>query len=163
MANCWPEMAHVNTMHLSIPLTRPKVNFYTDRRVTITTEGTGVHIRWKWLLYVTPGLKFENPMFCSHGIFFVWISEYKRRPFPYTALTDWFLLQRFNPSKSSGHYMHHQFNIHEFYVLPTQRFVWIWEQTAIISLYNINWLDFITDMKSVYCAVRTGYLYIIQV
>ena len=24
-------------------------------------------------------------------------------------------------------------------------FVWIWEQTAIISLYNINWLVFITD------------------
>jgi hypothetical protein len=40
-------------------------------------------------------------------------------------------------------------------------FVWIWEQTAIISLYNINWLVFITEMKSVYSAVRTGYLYII--
>jgi len=24
-------------------------------------------------------------------------------------------------------------------------FVWIWEQTAIISLYNINWLVFVTD------------------
>jgi hypothetical protein len=24
-------------------------------------------------------------------------------------------------------------------------FVWIWEQTAIISLHNINWLVFITD------------------
>jgi hypothetical protein len=24
-------------------------------------------------------------------------------------------------------------------------FVWIWEQTAIISLYNINWLLFITE------------------
>ena len=41
-------------------------------------------------------------------------------------------------------------------------FVWIWEQTAIISLYNINWLVFITR-QSVYCAVRTGYLNIIQV
>jgi hypothetical protein len=37
-------------------------------------------------------------------------------------------------------------------------FVWIWEQTAIISLYNINWLVFITKMKSVYCAVRTASL-----
>jgi hypothetical protein len=37
-------------------------------------------------------------------------------------------------------------------------FVWIWEQTAIISLYNINWLVFITDTECVYCAVRTGYL-----
>ena len=37
-------------------------------------------------------------------------------------------------------------------------FVWISEQTAIISLYNINWLEFITQTESVYCAVRTGYL-----
>jgi len=38
-------------------------------------------------------------------------------------------------------------------------FVWIWEQTAIISLYNINWVVFITETESVYCAVRTGSLY----
>ena len=42
-------------------------------------------------------------------------------------------------------------------------FVWIWEQTAIISLYNINWLVCITETECVYCAVRTGSLYIIQV
>ena len=45
--------------------------------------------------------------------------------------------------------MYHQFNIHKLYVLPTHtvflRFVWISEQTAIISLYNINWLVFITE------------------
>ena len=41
----------------------------------------------------------------------------------------------------SGHYMYRQFNIQQFYVQPTQLylcFVWISEQTAIISLYNIN-------------------------
>jgi len=38
-------------------------------------------------------------------------------------------------------------------------FVWIWEQTAIISLYSINWLVFITETECVYCAVRTGSLY----
>ena len=37
-------------------------------------------------------------------------------------------------------------------------FVWIWEQTAIISLYSINWLVFITETECVYCAVRTEYL-----
>jgi hypothetical protein len=37
-------------------------------------------------------------------------------------------------------------------------FVWIWEQTAIISLYSINWLVCITEAESVYCAVRTGSL-----
>ena len=39
-------------------------------------------------------------------------------------------------------------------------FVWIWEQTAIISLYSINWLVCIIKTESVYCAVRTGYIYI---
>jgi len=38
-------------------------------------------------------------------------------------------------------------------------FVWIWEQTAIISVYNINWLVCVTETESVYCAVPTGYLY----
>ena len=42
-------------------------------------------------------------------------------------------------------------------------FVWIWEQTAIISLYNINWLVFITETECVYCAVRTGSWNVIQV
>ena len=40
-------------------------------------------------------------------------------------------------------------------------FVWIWEQTAIISLYNINWLVFITNTQCVYSAVRNESLYII--
>ena len=39
-------------------------------------------------------------------------------------------------------------------------FVWIWEQTAIVSLYNINWLVCITETESVYCTVRSRYLYI---
>jgi hypothetical protein len=37
-------------------------------------------------------------------------------------------------------------------------FVWISAQTAIISLYNINWLVFITETECVYCAVRTACL-----
>ena len=37
-------------------------------------------------------------------------------------------------------------------------FVWISEQTAITSLYSINWLIFITKTVCVYCAVRTGSL-----
>ena len=40
-------------------------------------------------------------------------------------------------------------------------FVWIWEQTAIISLYCINWLVCIAETECVYCAVRTGSLYTI--
>ena len=37
-------------------------------------------------------------------------------------------------------------------------FVFIWEQTATCATYSINWLVFITEMKSVYCAVRLGSL-----
>ena len=40
-------------------------------------------------------------------------------------------------------------------------FLWIWEQTAIISLYSVDWLVFITETECVYCAVRTKSLYII--
>ena len=32
------------------------------------------------------------------------------------------------------------------------------KKTAIIFLYNINWLVFITETECVYCAIRTGYL-----
>jgi len=35
-------------------------------------------------------------------------------------------------------------------------------RTMIISLYSFNWLVFITETESVYCAVRTGSLYITQ-
>ena len=37
-------------------------------------------------------------------------------------------------------------------------FVFIWEQTATCATYSINWLVFITEMESVYSAVRTGCL-----
>jgi hypothetical protein len=36
-------------------------------------------------------------------------------------------------------------------------FVWIWEQTAIISLYSIDWLVFIIETGCVYCAVRSTF------
>jgi len=54
--------------------------------------------------------------------------------------------------------MYRQFNIQQFYVLPTHCIyvfcVWISEQTAIISLYSIYCLVFITETENVYCAVR---------
>ena len=52
----------------------------------------------------------------------------------------------------------------EFCVLPTQ-YIYVFcvdLRTAIISLYSINWLVFITETVCVYCAVRTRSLYIIQ-
>jgi len=42
-------------------------------------------------------------------------------------------------------------------------FLWLSEQTAIISLYKNNGLFFCTtEAECVYCAVRTGYLNVIQ-
>ena len=41
--------------------------------------------------------------------------------------------------------------------------MWISEETVIISLYSINGLVCITETVCVYCAVRTGSLFIIQV
>jgi len=38
-------------------------------------------------------------------------------------------------------------------------FVWISGQRKVISQYSINWLVFITETGSVYCAIRTGSLY----
>ena len=37
-------------------------------------------------------------------------------------------------------------------------FVFIWGKTATCATYIINWLVLITEMKSFYCAVRTGSL-----
>ena len=42
-------------------------------------------------------------------------------------------------------------------------FVWISKQTEIISLYNINWLVFITETECVYCAVRNECFNVIQI
>jgi len=63
--------------------------------------------------------------------------------------------------KPTGHVMHHQFNIQKPYALPTLYlcvFVFICEQPATCATYSINLLVFITQMKSVYSAVRTGSL-----
>ena len=50
---------------------------------------------------------------------FVWIWEQTAIISLYNI--NWLVLtQRFNPLQPSGHYMYHQFNIQQFYVLPTQ-------------------------------------------
>jgi hypothetical protein len=64
----------------------------------------------------------------------------------------------------SGHYMYRQFlTFTNSPFCPHGVFVWISEQTAIISLYRINGRVCITETESVYCAVRTGSSLILQV
>jgi len=96
-----------------------------------------------------------------------YVSQNKQRLFPYATLTDWFLKQIFIPLKPSGHSLYvspglslnnSAFSPHGVFMC----FVCISEQTAIISLYNINWLVFITETECVYCAVRTESLYLIH-
>jgi len=88
-------------------------------------------------------------------------SENKQRLFPYTALTDFFYnsdLTLWSPvvtiCTTSLTFSNSAFCPHSVFMC----LVWIWEQTAIISVYSINWLFFITETESVYCAVRTEYL-----
>jgi hypothetical protein len=67
----------------------------------------------------------------------------------------------FNLLKPSDYYMHHKIS-HSQIPLPApiafMFLVCISEQTAIISLYSIDWLDFITEAESVYCTVRAELL-----
>ena len=89
-------------------------------------------------------------------------SENKQPVFPYTALTDWFFITEtesvYCAVRTESIY-NSTFCPHSVFVC----FVWISEQTAIISLYSVNWVAFITETQCGYCAVRTGYLNIIQV
>ena len=65
------------------------------------------------------------------------------------------------PLKPTGHVMHQQFNIQQLYVLPTLYLCVLYlsenKQRLVPLTAETDWF-FITEMKSVYCAVRTGYL-----
>jgi hypothetical protein len=67
---------------------------------------------------------------------------------------------------SSGYFTYHQIwhskilrSAHTVFMC----FVWISEQTAVIFLYGIDWLAFVTEMEYVYCAVRTELVHILKV
>ena len=66
----------------------------------------------------------------------------------------------------SGHYLYRQFNIQQFYVLPTQCIYVFCVDLRTNSHYfpiQHNWLVCITETVCVYCAVRTEYLYAVNV
>ena len=91
----------------------------------------------QWSLYVPPDLTFNNSAFCPHSVFmcFVWISEQtaiislhvinllvaiSETECVYCAVrTGSMCITNITPSKPIGHYMYRQFNIQQFYVLPT--------------------------------------------
>ena len=141
------------------------ISLYSINWLVFITETERVYCAVRTGSLYTTSLTFSNSTFCPYSEFmcFVWIWE--QRLFPYTALTDWFLWLRRSVYcavrtgslyTASLTFSNSTFCPHSVFMC----FAWIWEQTAIISLYNINWLVFITETECVYCAVRTGSLYI---
>jgi len=92
----------------------------------------------------------------------LWRSQNKQRLFPYTALTARVFITEtecvYCGVRTGSLYK----ILRSAHTAVFMCFVRISEQTTIISLYSINWLVFITETECVYCAVRTGYLNVIQ-
>jgi hypothetical protein len=61
--------------------------------------------------------------------------------------------------KPTGNFTYHNFQHSKIIHCDHMEFVCISEQTVNFALYNIKRLVFITEVESVYCAVRTGSLY----
>ena len=105
----------------------------------------------------------HNSTLCPHSVFmcFVWIREQTAIISLYNITWLVFITETecvYCAVRTGSLYIYNStFCPHSVFVC----FVWIWEQTAIISLHSINWLVFITETECVYCAVRTGSLYII--
>jgi len=76
-----------------------------------------------------------------------------------SAVTKCFVHRNINPLKPSGHYMYHQFNIHKFlHSAQTLHLCILYGCEKKQRLCAALRLVFITEMESVYCAVRTGSL-----
>ena len=114
----------------------------------------------------TTSLTFNNSTFCPHSVFmcFVWIWEQTAIISLYDI--NWLVcitrdLTLYSPVVTictvSLTFNNSTICSHSVFMC----FVWISEQRAIISLYNINWLVFITE-DCVYSAVRTGSLNVIH-
>ena len=119
--------------------------------------------RCKVIRHIPPGLTFSNSTFCPHSVFmcFVWIWEKTAIISLYNI--NWLVcitetecvycaVRTGSLYTASLTFSNCTFCPHSVFMC----FVWIWEQTAIISLYNINWLVCITETQCVYCAVRTN-------
>ena len=77
-----------------------------------------------------------------------------------TSHTLWLTTMMINLVEPTAYLLHQQvFNIQKLYILPTllMCIIFILDQILTFALCNINWLVFVTEMKSIYCAVWTGY------
>jgi hypothetical protein len=70
-------------------------------------------------------------------------------------------MRNINLLKPTGYVMHQQFNIQQLYALATLYLCVLYlseNKQRLVPLTALKWLVFITEMKSVYSAVRPGYL-----
>ena len=118
-----------------------------EMEVQLYAQGSkGSHIRWG-ISYVQ---KVTTILFLSQK------TEHRQ---------NWFcFFHQLKPLNTSGNYMYRQWSLYVTFSNSTfcprsvfVCFVWIWEQTAIISLYSINWLVGFYNRRSVYCAVRSKF------
>ena len=106
----------------------------------------------------TASLTFSNSTFCPHSVFvWIWaiISLYSINWLVFMRRCVYCAVRTGSLYTASLTFSNSTFCPHSVFMC----FVWIWEQTAIISLYSFNSLVFITETECVYCAVRTGSLY----
>ena len=90
----------------------------------------------------TTNLTFKNSTFCPHSLFLSCVNLRTKQPlFPYTILTDWFNVRvstLYSPvvtiCTTSLTFHISTFCSHSLFMC----LAWIWEKTAIISLYNIT-------------------------
>ena len=142
------------------------ISLYSINWLVFITETECVYwaVQTEAIHYIPPGLTFTNSTFCPHTVFmcFVWISE--QTAIISLCSINWLV---FITEKECVYWAVQTEAIH--YVPPGLTFtnsvfcphtvfmcfVWISERTAIISLYYINWLVFITETECVYRAVQT--------
>ena len=142
------------------------ISLYSINWLVFITETECVYCAARTGSLYTASLTFNNSTFRPHSVFmcFVWLSQqtavislYNINWLVFITETDCVYCAARTGSlyTASLAFNNSTFRPHSVFMC----FVWISQQTAIISLYNINWLVFITEKMNVYCAVRTGSLY----
>jgi len=129
-----------------------KLNLSPNFTVLVTAHGkTKAYLPSAHYMY--RGLTFTISTFCPHSVFmcFVWIWE--QTAIISVSCVNWSLgvteTECVYCAVRTEHltFTNSTFCPHSVFM----RFVWIWEQTAIISLYSVNWLVCITEAE---CLLR---------
>jgi len=146
------------------------ISLYSINWLVFITQTECVHCAVQTGSLHSASLTFSNSTFCPHVVFmcFVWIWEqtmiislYSINWLVFITQTEcvYCVVQTGSLYTASLIFSNSMFCPHSVFMC----FVWIWEQTAIISLYSTNWPVFITETECVYCVVRTENLNTVQV